>query len=65
MTLNDAERLLDSGKLQMRRPWGDYVPIRRRRATKMRGSGRAMIIPVFMEMEVKPTSPRRACGSTS
>lgn len=57
MTFDEAERALDAGKLEMQRPWGDYVPVRRRYRTTLSGiSGRSgtrwRMIEVWMEAEV-------------
>lgn len=59
MLIAEAEKLLDAGSLEMLRPWGDYVPMRRRGNTFKRGLA-GPGIPVFMEAEVS-TNITSAC----
>lgn len=47
-TFEQIEAELDAGHLEMVRPWGDWVPVRRRAAT-INGGGNYRIIPVYME----------------
>lgn len=51
-TFEEIERALDAGKLEMMRPWGDWVPVRRR-GSSAKQSATYTIIPVFMENEVE------------
>ena len=51
MNLADAERLLDLGRLEMRRPSGDWVPARRARRTRKR-RGHYASIDVVIERAV-------------
>lgn len=52
VTFEQIEAALDARKLEMMRPWGDWVPVRRRGNTVR--SGRAnFILPVFMEHDVE------------
>lgn len=41
---------LDAGKLEMQRPWGDWVPVRRRNKKHHRAKGR---LDVWMENQVE------------
>ena len=50
--LAHASELLDAGKLEMQRPWGDWVPVRRREANN-KFSGKLTGIPVFMERQAE------------
>lgn len=62
MTRSDVERALDAGKLEMQRPQGDWVPIRRRGRTIRTNHG--WTVPVWMEAEVEAniTQSDEACG---
>lgn len=57
MTFEQIEKALDAGKLEMMRPWGDYVRVRRREVTRV--SGPYKRIEIFMENQVM------ACISTT
>lgn len=52
LTREQVISALDSGTLLMMRPWGDYVPVRRRRKTK-RGGNRNAIVQLWMERAVE------------
>lgn len=51
MMMSIAEKYLDAGRLEMQRPWGDYVPIRRKSNTRRFATG--YFIPVFMEAQIE------------
>lgn len=63
-SLVEISRLVDAGKLEMRRPGGDYVPIRRRCADRTHGRGNITAVEIFMEAQVEAsiTSHQRALG---
>jgi hypothetical protein len=50
MTLAEIERALDAGKLQMMRPWGDWVTVRRRSDVTASHAG---YVPIYMENQVE------------
>lgn len=53
ITFDQIEAALKAGKVEMQRPWGDWVPVRRRGVTEWSGDyGR---LPVFMENQVEST----------
>lgn len=68
MTLEEANTLLDQGKLEMMRPQGDFVPVTRRgpsaKAVRARG-GHIISIPVYMENEVEAAITKSVlkCGT--
>lgn len=51
MLIIEAEKMLDAGRLEMRTPWGSYIPIRRQSNTKNCNTTNPTL-PVFMEAEV-------------
>lgn len=51
-TFADIERALDAGKLEMMRPWGDWVPVRRHGRT-VQASRTIRHLEVWMENEVE------------
>lgn len=51
LTFEAIEAALDAGKLEMIRPWGDWVKVRRRAPTANANGGR--IIHVWMENQVE------------
>lgn len=62
MDINDAERLLDAGKLEMRSSrTGEYVRLRRRAVTASY-RGRITGVPVFMEAQVEASITPLGCS---
>lgn len=57
MTFEQIEAALDAGKLEKMRPWGDFVRVRRREATRVSKLHRT--IEIYMENKVE------ACISTA
>jgi hypothetical protein len=55
MNFAEAERALDAGTLEMQRPWGDWVPVRRAGSTKLQAKANYKpwrYVEVWMEAEV-------------
>lgn len=53
LTFSQIEAALAAGNLEMQRPWGDWVPVRRR-AVNERAKDH-ILVPVYMENEVEGT----------
>jgi hypothetical protein len=52
LTFEKIEAALDAGKVQMKRPWGDWVPVTRRGSTK-KHAARLRLLHVWMENDVE------------